>query len=81
MGHSKIPFFRIIDKKRRSKNGNIGIVEPSHRIDFSKLDYKKLLTKSIQCNAVQFFREMGNVVQFSGTGKAILTLRFKNFYA
>ena len=80
VGHSKAPLLRIIDTKRRLKNGNIGIVEPSHRIVFSNLDYKKLLTKSIQCVAVQLRSETGNLVPFAGTGKVILTLHFKKFY-
>ena len=80
VGHSKAPLLRIIDTKRRLKNGKIGIVEPSHRIVFSNLDYKKLLTKSIQCFAVQLRSETVNLVPFAGTGKIILTLRFKNFY-
>ena len=80
VGHSKAPLLRIIDTKRRLKNGNMGIVEPSHRIVFSNLDYKKLLTKSIQCVAVQLRSETGNLVPFAGTGKVILTLRFKKFY-
>ena len=42
--HSKAPLLRIIDTKRRLKNGNFGIVEPSNRIVLSNLDYKKLLT-------------------------------------
>ena len=60
VGHSKAPLLRILDTKKRLKNGNIGIVEPSHRIVFSNLDYKKLLTKSIQCIAVQLRSETGN---------------------
>ena len=80
VGHSKAPLLRIIDTKRRLKNGNIAIVEPSHRIVFSNLDYKKLLTKSTQCVAVQLRSETGNLVPFAGIGKVILTLRFKEFY-
>ena len=69
VGHSKVPLTRIIDTKRRLKNGKIGLVEPSHRIVFSNLDYKKLLTKSIQCIAVQLRSETCNLVPFSGTEK------------
>ena len=80
VGHSEAPLLRILDTKRRLKNGNIGIVEPCHRIVFSNLDYKKLLTKSIQCVAVQLRSETGNLVPFAGTGKVNLTLHFKKLY-
>ena len=60
VGHTKAPLLRIIDSKRRLKNGNIGSVELSHRIVFSNLDYKKLFTKNVQCFVVQLRNETGN---------------------
>ena len=47
VGDAKAPLLRVIDSKQRLKNGSVCEVEPTHRIVFSKLDYKKLLTNTI----------------------------------
>ena len=45
---------------------------------FSNLDYKKLLSNTIQSISIELRTETGQLVPFSGTGKVILTLKFKN---
>ena len=42
VGDVKAPLLRVIDSKQRLKNGSACEVEPTHRIVFSNLDYKKL---------------------------------------
>ena len=46
---------------------------------FSNLDYKKLLSNTIQSIAIELRTETGLLVPFSGTGNVILTLQLKKF--
>ena len=43
VGDTKAPPLRVIDSKQRLKNGWVCELEPSRRIVFTKLDYKKLI--------------------------------------
>ena len=79
MGDAKAPFLRVIDSKQRLKNGSVCEVEPTHRIVFSNLDYKKLVTNTIQSISIELRTETGDLVPFSGTGQLLLTLQFKKF--
>ena len=77
MRDAKAPLLQVIDSKQRLKNGSVCELEPTHRIVFSNLDYKKLLSNTIQSNSIELRTETGHLVPFSGTGKVILTLQFK----
>ena len=79
VGDAKTPRLRVIDSKQRLKNGSVCELEPTHRIVFSNLDYKKLLSNTIQSISIEVRTETGQLVPFSGTGKVILTLQFKKF--
>ena len=79
VGDTKAPLLRVIDSKKRLKNGSVFELEPTHRIVFTNLDYKKLLTNTIQSISIELRTETGKLVPFSGTGKVILTLQFKKF--
>ena len=79
VGNAKAPLLRVIDSKQRLKKGSVCEVEPTHRTVFSKLDYKKLLTNSIQSISNELRTETGDLVPFSGTRKVLLTLQFKKF--
>ena len=79
VGDFKAPLLRVIDSKRLLKNGSVCELEPTHRILFTNLDYKKLLTNTIQSISIELRTETGQLVPFSGTGKVILTLEFKKF--
>ena len=48
VGDAKAPLLRVTDSKQRLKNGSICELEQTHRIVFSNLDYKKLLSNTIQ---------------------------------
>ena len=74
VGDTKAPLLRVIDSKQRLKNGSVCELEPTHRIVFTNLDYKKLLTNTIQSISIELRTETGQLVPFSGTGKVILTL-------
>ena len=77
VGDTKAPLIRVIDSKQRLKNGSTCEIEPTHRIVFSNLEYKKLLSKNFQSIDIQLRTETGKLVPFPGTGKVILTLNFK----
>ena len=79
IGDTKTPLLRVIDTNRRLKNGSICSIEPTHRKVFSNLDYKKLFSTTIQSISVQLRTETGKLVPFLGTGKVILSLKFKKF--
>ena len=79
VGDAKAPLLRVIDSKQRLKNGSICELEATHRIVFSNLDYKKLLSNTIQSISIELRTETGQLVSFSWTGKVILTLKFKKF--
>ena len=79
VGDAKAPLLRVIDSKQRLKNGSVCELESTHRIVFSNLDYKKLLSNTIQSISIELRAETGQLVSFSGTGKIILTLEFKKF--
>ena len=79
VGDAKAPLLHVIDSNRRIKNGSACNFEPNHRKNFTNLDYKKLFTLSVQSISVQLRTETGRLVPFAGTGKFVLTLKFKRF--
>ena len=66
---AKAHLLRVIGSKQRLKNGSVCEVEPTHRIIFLNLDYKKLLTNTIQSNSNELRTETGDLVPFWGIGK------------
>ena len=79
VGDTKAPLIRVIDSEQRLKNGSPCEIEPTHRIVFSNLEYKKILSKNFQSIEIQLRSETGQLVPFAGTRKVILTLNFKKF--
>ena len=79
VGDTKAPHIRVLDSKQRLKNGSPCETEPTHRIVFSNLEYKKLLSKNFHSIEIQLRTETGRLVPFAGKRKVILTLNFKNF--
>ena len=77
VGDAKAPLLRVIDPKQRLKNGSVCEPEPIYRTVFTNLDYKSLLTNTIQSNSIELRTNTGQLVPSSGTGKVILTLQFK----
>ena len=55
-------------------------IEPTHRIVFSNLDYKQLLSKNFQTFEIQLRTETGQLVPFAGTGKVILTINTNRYH-
>ena len=80
VGDTKAPLLRVIDSKQLLKNGSVCELEPTHRIVFTNLDYKKFLTNTIQSISTELRTETGQLVPFSELEKNILTLQFKKFF-
>ena len=59
IGDTRAPLLRVIDSEQRLKNGSVCELEPTHRIVFSDLDYKKLLSNTIQSISIELRTEMG----------------------
>ena len=57
VGDTKAPLLRVIDSKQRLKNASVCELEPTHRILFTNLDYKKLLTNTIQSISIELRTE------------------------
>ena len=74
VGDTRAPFIRVIDSKQRLKNGIPCEIEPTHRIVFSNVEYKKLLSKNFHSIEIQLLTETEQSLSFAGTGKAILFL-------
>ena len=74
---TKAPLIRVIDSKQRLKKSSPCEIEPTHRIFYSNLEYKKLLSKNYQSIEPELRTETGQLVPFAGTGKVILTLNFE----
>ena len=79
VGDTKAPLIRVLDSKQRLNNGSPCEIEPTRRIVFSNLEYKKLLSKNFQSIEIQLRTETGELVPIAGTGKVILTLNLKKF--
>ena len=79
VGDTKAPLLRVINSKQRLRNGSLCELELTHRIVFSNLDCKKLLSNTIQSISIELRTETGELVPFSGTSKVIVTLQFKKF--
>ena len=59
VGDTKAPLLRVIDSTQRLKNGSVFELEPTHRIAFTNLLYKKLLTNTIQSISMELQTETG----------------------
>ena len=78
VGDTKAPLIRVIDPKQRLKNDSPFENEPTNRTVVINFEYKKLLSKNFLSIGVQLRTETGRLVPFTGTGKVILALSFKN---
>ena len=74
VGDVKAPLLRVIGSNQRPKNGSVCELEPTHRIVFTNLDCKKLLTNTFQSISIELRTETGQLVPFSGTGKSHFNL-------
>ena len=80
VGDTNAPILNIIDTERRVKNGAVFTTTPIITKSFTgELYYKDLLKTYIQSVKVELRTETGLLVPFVGTGKTIITLKFRKF--
>ncbi len=74
VGDTKAPLLQVIAVNRTHQNSQ----SPLETLRFTNLDFKKLLSHNIQTMRVELRTETGQLVPFEGTGKVLLTLKFKS---
>ena len=80
VGDTRAPFLRIIDSKHCLKNCRFCELEPTHRMVYTNLDYKNLLTKTNQSISTKMKTETGQLVPLFANWKSYSnTLMQKKF--
>ena len=82
VGDVRAPVIKISESERRLRNGSINTVTPIHHKSYKNLDYKPILSNSIQISQVELRNETGKLISFTGNGKIIVGLKIQkiNYY-
>lgn len=76
----KSPLLRIIEtSKRLQKEGELKPISTTTHKVFSELQFKKLITSTIEEVQIEIITVTGQKVPFVGTGRVALTLKFRKF--
>ena len=75
----KAPLLRIIDVTRETENSDLKNSQTIQHKSYSELQFKKLLSNILQTVQIELRSETLRLVPFVGTGKVVLTLKFRNF--
>ena len=76
---TKAPILRVIDTKRKLKDGGLTVTSTTTHRSFRELQYKKLVLSSIREIFIELVTATGDYVPFVGTGRVVLTLKFRKF--
>ena len=76
VGDTKAPLIRVIDSKQRLKNVSHCEIEPTHRIVFSNLEYKNLLSKNFQSIEIQLPAATGQFSSIRWNRKSYFDFKF-----
>ena len=76
VGYAKAPLIRVIDSIQRLKNGSPCEIEPTRKIAFSKLEYKKLLSKNFQSIEIQLRKETPTISSIRWNRKSYFDIKF-----
>ena len=76
---SKAPILRVIDTKRKLEDGGLTVNSTTTHRSFRELQYKKLVLSSIREIFIELVTATGYYVPFLGTGRVVLTLKFRKF--
>ena len=76
---TKAPILRVIDTKRKLKDGGLTVTSTNTHRSFRELQYKKLVLSSIREIFIELVTATGDYVPFVGTGRVVLTLKFRKF--
>ena len=77
VGDSRAPILKIIESERRLRNGSLNTVAPIHHKTYTNLDYKRLLSNSIQSIKVELRSQTGKLIPFTGIGKVVISLKLQ----
>ena len=75
----KAPVLRVIDSKRKLKDGELFNTSATTHKSFSELQFKKLVLSSIREIFIELVTPTGKYVPFVGTGRVVITLKFRKF--
>ena len=76
VGGAKAPILRVIDTGRKTVSSTSHLLQ---LIKHSELQFKKLVLNSVRDVYVELVTPTGNYVPFVGTGRVVLTLKFRKF--
>ena len=76
---TKAPILRVIDTKRKLKDGGLALTSTITHRSFRELQFKKLVLSSIREIFIELVTATGDYVPFLGTGRVVLTLKFRKF--
>ena len=76
---TKAPVLRVIDTKRRLKNGELSITSTTTDRSFRELQFKSLVLSSIRESFIELVTTTGAYVPFLVTGRVVRTLKFQKF--
>ena len=75
----KSPLLRIVDNSRRVVEDKLKTSSVTDHKIFTELQFKKLITTTIQEIQIELISVTGRRVPFVGTGRVALTLKFRKF--
>lgn len=75
----KAPVLRVIDTKRKLKDGDLFNSSSTTHKSFSELQFKKLVLTSIREVFIELVTPIGKHVPFVGTGRVVIALKFRKF--
>ena len=76
---TKAPVLRIIDTKRKLRDGELIVTSTTNHRSFRELQFKRLVLSSIREIFIETVAVTGDYVPFLGTGHLVLTLNFRKF--
>lgn len=76
---TKAPILRVIDTKRKLKDGSLSVTSTTTHRSFRELQFKKLVLSSVREIFIELVSVTGEYVPFLGTGRVVLTLKFRKF--
>ena len=75
----KSPLLRIIENTRKISDGKLQVNSTTSHKTFTDLQFKKLITSTIEEIQIELVTVTGHKVPFVGTGRVAITLKFRKF--
>ena len=75
----KSPLLRIIENTKQLSDGKLQVTSTTSHKSFTELQFKKLITSTIEEIQIELVTATGKKVPFVGTGRVAITLKFRKF--